>query len=96
MDEVRKTGVDIDLPRSSQEAALKENLGESALKLLREKLFAEAKERCLCDKKDELVMRQRRARGPTLKVKYAGDSTELIYLLKNRLPVPRTLLKNGK
>ena len=36
------------------------------------------------------------ARGPTIHDKFVGDVTELAYLVRNRLPIPRVLLKNGK
>ena len=38
----------------------------------------------------------RRARGPTIHDKLIEDVTELAYLVRNRLPIPRVLLKNGK
>ena len=45
---------------------------------------------------NKLVTRLRRARGPTIPDKLAEDVAELVYLIRNRLPIPRVLLKNGK
>ena len=38
----------------------------------------------------------KRVTGPPLRKKYALDVVELLYVIKNNQPVPRTLLKNGK
>ena len=40
--------------------------------------------------------RMKRATGPSLRKKHALDVVELIYVVKNNQPVPRTLLKKGK
>ena len=38
----------------------------------------------------------KRATGPSLRKKHALDVVDLIYVVKNNQPVPRTLLKKGK
>ena len=67
---------------------------EDQLKTARAQLFEDAKHKRLAHPKDILVKRLKCAVGP--KKKYALDVGELIYAVKNNLPGPRALLKNGK
>ena len=68
---------------------------EDQLKTAGAQLFEDAKHKGLAHPKDILVKRLKCAVGPPLK-NYALDVAELIYAVKNNLPVPCALLKNGK
>ena len=74
--------MDTEQSRKELIRTLSEKLDVTGLKCMREKLFAEAKTKDLCDKKDELVSRRNTAKGATLKEKYVSDTAELTYLLK--------------
>ena len=65
---------------------------EDQLKTAGAQLFEDAKHKGLAHPKDILV---KCAVGPPLK-ECTLDVAELIYAVKNNLPVPRALLKNGK
>ena len=69
---------------------------EDQLRNLRTMLFDGAKTAGLAHSRDVLLRRLKRAVCPPLPTKYATGITDLCYALKNRQPVPRTLLKNGK
>lgn len=96
MDAARLLGFDIESTRPDMVSYAKQNMDEQILKDVRLKLFDEAKTGKLCDGKDVLVARQRRAQGLSMKEKLAGDVADLIYYFKNRRPLPHTLLNNGK
>ena len=66
------------------------------LKQVRTDLFECARASKLAHPNDILVERQKRGTGPRLEIKLANDIATLVYLLKNGITVPRTLLRNGK
>ena len=69
---------------------------EDVLKNARSQLFDQAVATALVHQKDVLVRRLKRACGPSISTKYAQDIATLLYHLKNRTRVTRTLLRNGK
>ncbi len=88
-------GLNPDDPKDSLTTALK-LIDEPRLKQLRQHLFDEARQKGLVHTNSQLVTRLRRARGSSMQVKLTDDIVTLIYHLRNRLQIPRVLLKNGK
>ena len=96
MDALIRTCVNSDLPRYALASSLLVSHSEYQLKELRALLFEDAKTAGLTHSRDVLVKRLRKAVGPPLPRNYVSDVADLSYALKNRQPVPRSLLKNGK
>ena len=96
MEALSRIGVNPDLKREDLVSSLLLSHSEDQLEAARTQMFEEAKRMELAHPKDILVKRMKRAIGPPLRKKYALDVAELIYVVKNNQPVPRTLLKNGK
>ena len=65
----------------------------SSLQRLRCSLFEDAKSANLVGHDDVIVQRQKRAIGPS---KLPTDIATLVYHLRNKEYLPRTLLRNGK
>ena len=63
---------------------------------LRECFFEELRQKDLAHAGDVLVSRRYTSRGKPLPVKLAEDAYVLLHCLKNSLPVPRSVIKNGK
>ena len=96
MDTICSGGIDCDATRSSLLNTIRHKFNEKTLLMIRQELFDKAKQKSLTHSNNKLVTRVRRACGPTIHDKLVKDDTELVYLIRNRLPIPRVLLKNGK
>ena len=94
MESVRALGVDINAPASESSTAL---VAASLSQLLsgRHELFSEATALGLTRDGDELVS-SRDSRKTPLNKKLADDVITLLFCIKNKSLVPRSLLKNGK
>ena len=96
MDVLISKGINCDDTRECLTDAVKVKFNEKELQSIRQDIFNLAKEKALTNKNNKLVTRLRRARGLSLHDKLANDVVELIYAVRNRKPIPRVLLKNGK
>lgn len=96
MNTLQSFNINCDDTKESLAATLKSKLDEKTLLSVRQQLFDAAKQLKLTHCDNKLVTRLRRARGPTIQEKLANDVANLTYTLRNRLPVPRVLLRNGK
>ena len=63
---------------------------------IRTVLFDEAVEARLVDDGDALVMRKKTNGGKSVKQKHVSDIWQLVRSIRNKVRVPRTLLRNGK
>ena len=96
MDVLISKGINCDDTRECLTDAVKVKFNEKELQSIRQEIFNLAKEKALTNKDNKLVTRLRRARGLSLHDKLANDVVELIYAVRNRKPIPRVLLNNGK
>ena len=95
MERLRDLGIDPNVPRSEIIPLLSSQPTDRLL-LLRDRFFEELRLKGLTHVGDELVSRRCTSRGKPLPVKLSEDVYSLIHCLKNNLPVPRNVTKNGK
>ena len=95
MERLRNLGIDPNVPRSEIIPLLSSQPTDSLLRL-RECFFEELRLKGLVHVGDELVSRRCTSRGKPLPVKLSEDVCSLVHCLKNDLPAPRCIIKNGK
>ena len=103
MEELREFGADGECTSSEPVAKLQyEPVAKlkyfhiSTPQRIRSKLFQEAQCAGLVNQKDIIVQRRKKAAGPCLELKLVLDVATLVYHLRNRKILPRTILRNGK
>ena len=92
MEELRRFGADAECTSDELISKLV-HLQISTLQHLRCEIFEEAKSAQLVGQSDIFVQRQKRA---SIQTKLATDIATIVYNLRNRKYLPRTLLRNGK
>ena len=95
MKELQRLGADVK-STSDELVAKLVHLQITTLQRLRCEIFEAARSAHLVSQDDVIVQRQKRAIGPSLQSKLATDIATIVYHLRNRKSLPRTLLRNGK
>ena len=96
MESLSSFGVNLELSRQEFLRKLLRYSDEGRLVSLRDDLFASAVASGLADTGDALVTRRKVGGGNSLKEKHVDDIWVLVRAFKQKAPVPRVLLKNGK
>ena len=89
-------GINLEVSASEFERSITRSLSAGSISSVRNDLFTEAMEAGLASVGDALVKRRKTNCGKTVKQKHVSDLWQLVCSIKNKTPIPRTLLRNGK